>query len=387
MAANKHVLGKESTTKTTFPLNYDCLFEVFQWLGLQECMNLAEAYDGLQWIADWFFKRKFNKFTFDFEDPIHRVLYHAGPSMKSLTLILDKFSFTESDLIEIRDTCKQLQCLTLNGFDRKTATNKPFGNATDTMKVLTLNNCSIANDVDFFGVTENLKCLNLVRCRDMKNIAVKKCFEKNIGIESFSCDNQFHFFPQLLHLLPNLKKLSLVYHSRHMKLDSLSKLQSLRHLTLHCFDENVNDILTDLRKNNILEELVLNDVAVDGNTFGLIKSFHNLRLLVVTAHNIELPSLALPAKLNTLKLGGFHIVDVDISTLVKQLAYLTDLQLDNCGLDRNGYLISDFDSMADLIVEELNEHADRQLNISITSFVDNSLEVSRAIRIRILYLL
>lgn len=382
MAAEQ--LELESTATTTFQLNYDCLFEVFERLSLEESMNLAEAYEEMQVVADRIYRRKFNKFTFDFKEPIDRVLYHAGPSIKSLTLILNKFNVKESDLIKIVDTCKELKCLTLNGFNRKTVESNPFGNVMGHLEMLTLNHCSIAKDAEFFGTSENLKSLNLFRCSDIEKIAMKECFENNRGIKSFTCDSQLIFYPQLLQLIPNVERLSLRYHSKHMKLNSLSKLQSLRHLTLLCWDENVNDILTELAKINILEELVLIDVAVDANTFKLIKSFENLQLLAVTTHNFELPptSDALPAKLRTLKLGGFQIVDNNILSLAEQLQHLQDVHLQDCELESNGYLISDFDDMTDLIVEELIEHADRQLNIILTSFLDNRPEVNHKNKLR-----
>lgn len=43
-----------------FPLNLDCVFEVFKRLENDDCMNLAEAYDGVQSVADWIYKWKFN---------------------------------------------------------------------------------------------------------------------------------------------------------------------------------------------------------------------------------------------------------------------------------------------------------------------------------------
>lgn len=370
MAAAQQVLDIE-TTPTTFPLNYDCLFELFQWLDFKECMNFAEAYEGLQPVADRIYKRKFNKFTFDFKVPIDRIIYHAGAFLKSLTLILNKFKFEECDLINIRDTCKELQCLTLKGFNRTQVGNNPFGsNATDNLEVLTLDNCSIENDVDFFDNFTGLKCLNLLRCRGIQNVALKKCFQNNQGINSFTtCDMPLLDYSRLLQLLPNLERLSLRYNSRHMKLKSLSKLQSLRHLTLRCFDDDVNDILTDLAKINILEELVLYDIGVDENTFELIKSFEKLQLLVVTTENYDFPSSdVLPPKLETLKLGGFYIADNIILPLVQQLKYLEDFHISNCEVVVNDdYVFSDFDSIADLILAKLNGHTDGQLNIMVTS--------------------
>lgn len=368
---------QEENTTAKFPVNYDCAFEMFERLGFNECMNLAEAYDELQCVADRIYKRKFNKFTFDFTEPIDRILYHAGPSVKSLTLILNKTNVKATDLIKISDTCKQLQRLTLKGFHREIIGNNPFASVIDNLEVLSLQNCCLADDEDFFGDSKNLKSLNLLGCRGVQNITLKNCFEKNEGITSFTCDTPQLFYPRLLLLLPKLERVSLRYSSRHMHLNMLSKLQSLRHLTLRCWDENVNDILADLAKTNILEELVLIDVAVDADTFAIIKAFKNLQLLVVTTHNCEFPSSdALPTSLKTLRLGGFSIADHIISPLVKRLTNLEDFHLSNCELERSGYSITDFDSMADLVLDELNGHNDRQLDMILTSFFEDLPEVN-----------
>lgn len=127
--------------------------------------------------------------------------------------------------------------------------------ATEHLEVLTLNQCCccFAEDLDFFVSFTSLKCLNLSQCRNIDPIAMLTFFENNRGIESFTCDSEFFLYPELLRLLPNLEKLSLRYHSGYMPQNSLSMLSSLRHLTLLCWNENVNDILEDLAQINILE--------------------------------------------------------------------------------------------------------------------------------------
>lgn len=381
------LLKTESTTPATFPLNYDCVFEVFLRLGLDECMSLAEAYDGLQPIADRIFKRKFNKLVFDFEQPIDRILYHAGPTVKSLTLNLNTpFGYTESDLMKIGETCKDVQCLTINGFNNQKIVNDPFVVSTTTnpfnhisnehLEMLTLNSCYLANDDNFFEAHKNLKCLNFNRCQTIEAIAIKKCFENNREIKSFTCDSQFIFVAELLQLLPNLERLSLRYISRFMKLNSLSKLQSLRHLTLICWDDNVNRTLSNLAKLNILEELVLIDVTVDENTFPIIKQLERLQLLSVTTHDSPFPASAdLPKNLKALRLGGFHIDEKDMTSTVDQLKHLQDIHLQNCDLTTEYLWVTDFDEMAEFIIKELDTQTHRHLNVAVTSAYDHSPEV------------
>jgi hypothetical protein len=363
----------------TFPLNYDCAYELFQWIGFNECMNLTEACADLKPIAEWIYKRKFNKLTFDFGQPIDRILHHAGPTAKSLTLTLNKFGYTESDLISIGDTCKQLRCLTLNGFDSQTVANNPFVNfANEELEVLTLNQCSFANDIGFFDAYKNLKCVNLFKCRNIT--AIKRCFENNSGVYSFTCNYDYFVFPKsVVKLLPNLERLSLRYNAQVMKLEMLSKLPSLRRLSLLCGGDNVNDVLAALLKSNCLEELVLEDVEIDENTFPLIKSLHHLKLLSVTSSSCPFPaSTELPAKLKTLKLGGFRIRNGDIASTVKQLVHLEAINLEDCELWRNSFWISDFDWMVDLINEDLiGEQTHRQLHVVVNSEYDQSPKISQ----------
>jgi len=360
----------------TAPLNYDCFFELYKWLGFKECMSLAEAYDGLQCVADLIYRKKFTNFTYDFQDPIERVFYHIGPFVRSLTIVLDNFDYTEHHLKEIRDACKQLQSLTLKGFDRRNVKRNPF-RETDNVEILTLDHCALANDDEFFDGFTNLKCLNIVRCGEIDNIALKKCFENNNALTSFVCNGSYRYYPHLLQLLQNLERLCLHYNKR-LTANSFSKFSKLRFLTLHCWDENINDILIELSKTNTLEQLELIDVGVDANTFNIINSFKKLELLVVTAHECEfsLPD-AMPAKLQTLKLGGFQISQQQITSLTKKLEHLEELHLSDCILDNNGILVIDFNSMTDLVIEALiiQIKTNRQLNVILTHYCGNWSEV------------
>ena len=363
----------------SFSLNYDCAFELLLWLGFEDCMNMAEAYEGLQSIADRVYKKKFNKLAFDFQQPIDRILYHAGPTAKSLTLTFCTFDNNlQSDLVKIVDTCKELRCLTINKLNAQNLVNSPLNRiVTKHLEMLTLNRCCLANDADFFDGYEKLKYLNLIECQKIELVAMKKCFERNPEITSFVCNIQHFFHPTLLQLLPNLEKLSLRYNSRYMKLDVLSQLRSLGHLTLVCLMQNVNDVLADLGTVDRLEELVLVDVATDENTFPLIKSLQNLKLLVAMTDGCRFPSSSdLPPKIKALKLGGCDVADNDIASTVKHLKHLEALHLQNCELERNGFWIRDFDSLADFVIDEVvAERAHRQLSVTVVSLYDQTPEV------------
>lgn len=374
----KNLLDNGSTA-LSFPLNYDCMFALFQRLRMEECMNLAEAYEGLQSVADWTFKTKFNNVTINFDKSIdiNRFLYHVGPFVKTLELMLfHKFRYTEEDLVKIQEQCTELKNLTLRGFERSDVKYNPFCSA-HKLESLTLGYCSLAEDDDFFNRFTNLKSLNIVGCKKISNIAMRKCFENNQGITSFASMTQNLMYSELLHLLPNLERLGLHYDSTSMDLSFLSKLPSLRALTLRCTngDVNLNAILSDLAMNTDLEELELNNVSIDEKTFKIIKSFGKLKQLVVTTHKYTFTSSnELPCNLKTLKLGGFNISQRQLVMLITQQEHLQNINLADCRLmTRMG-----FNSIADSIVRTCNLDENRKVNLILTTSKDRSPKVSYA---------
>lgn len=361
-----------------FPLNFDCVYEIFHRLGIDECMNLAEAYDGMQSVADWIFKTKFNKITIDFEKrmDIDRILYHIGPFVQSLKLVLfDKFWYTEEDLFKIQETCTELKCLELMGFDGRDVEENPFNGVSDNLEVLTLFHCYLAEDDDFFNGFTNLKSLNIVGCTGISNIALQKCFQNNQRITSFVCDNQNLNYSELLQLLPNLEQLGLHYDSRRMDLSVLSILKSpIRSLTLHCHNGNVNvnNLVSELAFKKDLEELELNNVFADGNTFEIIKSFRQLQRLAITTRSCKFTSTnELPHKLKTLKLGGFHISQRQIVSLIEQRKHLENIHIAESILTTK----RGFNSMANSM-RKCNLFENRKVNLILTTSGDKSSKVN-----------
>ncbi|XP_037051353.1 uncharacterized protein LOC119085675 [Bradysia coprophila] len=376
MAKNQMMEVENNSTAETFPLNYDCSYELFKHVGFEECINLAEAYHGLRPVAKWICERRFNKFALDFQKPVNRILSYAGRTATALILTLNKARYTPRDLIKIHRACKQLRCLTLNGFDMEKFQCNPFANfGNGKLEELTLNECSLANEISFFDGYRNLKSFNIFNCEDMNVFAIQRCFKINRLI-SFTCNDQFFQVPQMLTLLPTLERLSLRYNHSHMTLDMLSQLPSLRCLTLLCDHDNINDVLADLGKSNRLEELALVDVDINERTFPLIKSLQNLKLLSITTstNSCSFPaSNDWPTNLKKLKLEGFRIANGNIAPVVEQLINLEDMLLKNCELLRNDFWVSDFDWMADLVIDDLSgKRMHRTLNVAIYVDCDQS---------------
>ncbi len=379
----KTIVENEVSTSSSqkFPLNYDCMYELFKRLdGIDECMNLAESCDGLQVVADWIFKTKFNKIAIDFKtcDDIDRLLYHVGPFVRSLELkLFYKFQYTNGDLTKIWETCKELKNFTLIGFEQKKFNEHPLGSACDGYKLesLTLAHCSFTYGEDIFKSITTLKSLNIVNCSGVSNVAMKNCLMNNQEINSFLCDSQTLKYNELLPLLPNLERVALHHNRSNFDSSLLLKLKSLRSLTLHCNNENVNDVLTDLAKRKDIEELELTNVVINANTFDLVKSLSKLRLLSITTtrkHALT-SSIDFPSSLETLKLGGFQLSERRIVSLITNQEKLRNVNLANCAvITKRG-----FDSMADVILRKCSI-GQRKVSLTLNSFGERLPKVSLA---------
>lgn len=379
----KHISENESTA-ASFPLNYDCLVQLFKRMDLEECMNMAEAYEELQCAADFVYKTKFNKLSINFDVCINidRILYHVGPYVQSLELQLlggcsyaaDKMKVIQENLLKIQATCKELKSLKIIGFE---GCRYPFCGAADTFEELTLSYCHLEKDDDFFN---NLNCLNLkslkiMNCTDVSDIAIEQCFLNNQGIKSFVCDSPSLMYRHLLRRLPNLERVELRYDSRLMNLSFVTRLNSLRSLTLHCENgnENNNSILSELATISGLEELQLYNAVVDGKTFEILKTFRNLQLLTVTSPTGRfIMSHELPLQLKTLKLGGFRSSQRQIVLLISQREHLKNIHLADCILNTK----RDFNSIANSIGQQVRNLDGRKVNMTMTTSSDKSSKVN-----------
>lgn len=366
----------EETAVPLFPLNFDCMYDIFRWLGIEDCMNLAEAYDGMQGVADWIFKTKFNQVAvyYDESTDIDRIIYHIGPFVQSLSLTLtNKFHQYTEQFYKIQETCENLKNLNVSCFDRSDFKTNPFCGASVNLEMLMLTCCSLGNDKDFFNRFTNLKSLCMHNCKKISDIALKRCFQNNPTIVKFDCVDKKFLYKEL-QLLTNLNQLRINYDHRRMNLSFLSELQSLRKLYVYCQNKRVivDSLLIQLASKSDLEELELDNAFVDGNTFATMKSFRNLQRLIVTRHH-NLPSYnfmssnELPLKLNFFKLGNFHISEHQILSLIEQRKFLENISIDCCNwlchtdcTLRSG---RDFNSIANSIIRNCNSNKNRRVNL------------------------
>ncbi|XP_037052015.1 uncharacterized protein LOC119085671 [Bradysia coprophila] len=137
-----------------------------------------------------------------------------------------------------------------------------------------------------------------------------------------------------------------------------------------CDEDNINDVLVDIGKSNRLEELDLRGIDIDEETFPLIKSLPNLKILSVISASADTTfpeSKDFPSNLKTLTLEGFQIANGNIASLVKSLRHLENLFLRSCELLHHDLWLSDFDLMTNVIIEVLTEGnlTCRSLNVTI----------------------
>lgn len=343
--------GSESESAgagSLFPLNFDCMHEIFKLLRIADCMSLAEAYDGMQSIADFMFKTKFNYISINLNKniDINRIMYHIGPFVQSLRLQpCEETQITEEQMFKTVENCKEIIQLTLYSFDQSQFKNNPFCNTTVKLETLNLQRCGLADDDDFFNGFTNLKYLRIQNCWDISKVALKKCFQNNQGITCFiyvqdARKNPNPMYEELIPLLPNLDKLVLQQNSRLIDLKFLSKIKTLRSLSVHCTDKNINSLLSELATEIDLEDLELINVYVDRNTFKIINSFRKLRRLsiLIDYGNMFMftSSIKLPTKLNTLCLGRFDISHRQILSLIEDRKHLKYIRIWHCYIITEG---------------------------------------------------
>ncbi|KAJ6635797.1 hypothetical protein Bhyg_14383, partial [Pseudolycoriella hygida] len=182
---------------------------------------------------------------------------------------------------------------------------------------------------------------------------------------------------QAKELLPNLERLSLPYFG--LPLNNLQNLENLRHLTLNCFGRNANSIFTDLAERNCLEELVLHHVAVDEDTFRAIRKFEKLKMLAVTSKTkVQCPT-KFASRLKVLMLGGFNFRKT--RTSMKHLTELKDLHLEDCFVNDDRKLVSSFRLLVDYVLEELNCHKNRQINVAVTCYHDSPMKIAEIMNV------
>jgi hypothetical protein len=328
-----------SPDTTLLMLNNHCLHEIFEQLEFDDFMSLAETCCRLKTVSEWSFE-KYQDFEFNFviakegRDYIDRIWFHIGKKLRSLTIYscYPLRGNAEYVLRKAKEISINLIGLEIHWLDF--VGNMPSLCGFDNLVWLTLNECDIRCNDDFFGTMGNLKFLNILDCLLNENAFIK-CLKNNPNIISLTFDGLNSIYPQLL---PNLEMISLAGPLDHFNLNPLSQLNRLTKLKLDnwqfCNEVSINDGLVKLLENLNLRELELVRLTIDGRTFDALKSCDNLRLLVIESLRFGglkwNSSFRLPRNLEDLKLINFEISSNGIVSIVQQVQNLGNFVLRHC---------------------------------------------------------
>lgn len=154
-----------------------------------------------------------------------------------------------------------------------------------------------------------------------------------------------------------------------LDLSLLPKFNRLTKLRLHGIfgrNININDVLNELAKKGILEELSIGHYTFtfyEGTYFAL-KKFEKLQLLVLTdAEAIKWnSSFTLPLNLKHLVFDFFTISTTSIVAFIKQLPNLKNLNLRECDIvGRTGTSVTDFKRKCHLISNAMDRDDSQQI--------------------------
>lgn len=322
--------SKQGTTSLV-DINFDCLRYIFELLEFGDLISLAETCTTFANVTDSIFRKKFKDFTFNrrldglSNKAIDRIVYHIMPYVTTLRLeVYDNVEYVLSRVDEDNEKLKNI-VISTHWFGNNTSL-KPLKH----VKCLKLDYCNLGKNENFFTNFCNLKTLTMVSCGFNMNL-----FENNETITSLFIHIDGNH--QLDALPLNLERLCFYKHN--VNLNALLKLNRLKSLKLlggipgSMINRNTRlggkNILIELGKKGILEELAILEYILDENTFGIFESFKSLHVLALKMGEIFewKPSLVFPPNLKHLKLGLIQFSTSDIVKLIDQLTFLKDIHI------------------------------------------------------------
>lgn len=326
-------------------LNDYCFAEIFKYLGWKDARNFGESYERVRNLGSLRYKH-ISKFDISSEK-LHRgdkfldnILLDFGEHLRSLTICLYKVQYGEKDLRKVIKQCTNLKILEIQSWMLDTNFNRSeAASFFDGIEMLTLNKCNLAYMTAFFNCFSKLKFLNFYLCHDLCTKDVKMLFDNNTDIESFYLYGgddfggiDFHISDfELFQFGQKFDKLCLVSKPVSLEINSLLRLTTtnLTKLRIESIGSNINNLLIELARQGILEELQLQRVKIDLNSLKIIQLMKQLQLLVLTPdQRTELHSSGVwPPNLKQLQLSQEFTISSFIST-IKQLKSLEIIDLE-----------------------------------------------------------
>lgn len=347
-------------------LNDDCLLEVFELLDIDDWINIAETCKRFSGIMNDVFRKKCSslKYTSAMQDEnfAERLLFHVGKYLTNL-------SFGHEDksghfLTKATSHASHLKTLFFRHWELFPKIFQFNSTNFQHIESLSMKQCNLRLNGDFFATFSNIENLNLCYCRGIHNRSLKKFFEKNEKIKSFTfhCRSFTEFPLGSLALLPKLERLyflGLVKSAEY--LEQLTLLKSLTCLKLSTHHLNRNNFSRALLKLDHLKELEINNFSIEEDVFVALKNFHRLSLFSLTFPKIFMwkwkPTFLLPPNIEYLKLEGMYITTRQIAFIINELPKLKQFYINPRAIfgDNDHSKIQDFNEIVRLISGTLNK--------------------------------
>ncbi len=193
-------------------------------------------------------------------------------------------------------------------------------------------------------------------------------FKNNPDIESLIVRRvDCNFYCKLLEFIPKVQILILNTFDWYIReVDALRALHQIKKLHLNCERENLSDLIVELGKNGIMEELVLVNLKVDDKFFEILKTFNRLQLLSIEygdsddgddydPKNWKLTAAftGLP-QLKYLKLQSFEFALKTFISTIRQLKCLEKFDLSGCSIARRDKsTFQDLDKLSGNVLESI----------------------------------
>lgn len=205
-----------------------------------------------------------------------------------------------------------------------------------------------------------------------------------------------NFYCKSLEFIPKVQILLLNTFDWYLRdVDALRALHQIKKLHLNCEKENLSDLIGELGKNGIMEELVLDNLKVDDKFFEILKTFDRLQLLCIEygdgdgdeydPKNWKLTTAftCLP-RLKYLKLQSFEFTLKTFISTIRQLKCLEKFDLSGCSIARRDKsTFEDLDKLSGNVLESIVD-TNRQQRLDVVlpdqlKFGKNHSEVKLAI--------
>lgn len=368
MRKTKRNINENISERSIESLPIECLLLIFKWLQFDDLMSAARTCRLFEAAAKVIFSQNISvtinrPMVEKGDEHIDRFFYYMREYVQCLDI---DCSFGKLNWNKIINGCTNLQTLKISNWIGEALGNVSPSLQIDNVEHLALYCC----DSDFmtfvFERVHKLNGLEVIGCSiNPESDAFAQFLQKNPNIKSFhfcsKSDEVFYFDFRIVTLLSNLEEFNLVG-GKFENISELLQLNRLLKLDINCKGINLNDVLYQLGKKGILQELKLFSVEVDDVFFQTMKSFDKLQVLILSpSTNLTIISPVWPVNLKQLQLFEwgqdtyFTLSFKAFMSTIEQLHYLEIFNLMACEIvDNEKVHFKDFEKLSQRILNVMN---------------------------------